>query len=196
MTALLKTQNPCPCTDNACIDEMMAYTYFLPGTWWVYEEQNSGDRDSVYVYEASSSIGSDGSHHFLMRTHSTYDEYNYYYQFTESLTMNPDYPSCASHHVYRTKTKPGDFVGYDLAFFFPMFLNDSRYVWGGGLSSIDTLWVNEYGTAEEVYFDIDNCNSEGYEYAGFHLSKNLGIERKSLYDRDEYWLLIEHNIVQ
>lgn len=188
---------PCPCTGDACIDEMMAYTYFLPGTWWVYEEQNSGLRDSVYVYEAFEGENENGFRYFTVRMHSEYDGYNYYLEYSETVTNNINYPQCISHLVRRTKTKPGDFVGTGTYSFYPIIMNDYRYAGEADeFISVDSVFYDSNSLIQKVYFDVDVCRSEGFEYAGFHLSPTIGITKKSLYDREEYWTLDSSYIIQ
>lgn len=191
------TAEPCPCTGDACIDQMMAYTYFLPGTWWVYEEQTSGERDSVYVYEAFEGENANGFRYFTVRMHSEYDGYNYYHEFSETSTsISITRPECFVQQLTRTKTRPGDFIGTDVFFFTPFVLNDYRYVGTDKVISLDTLQYSLSGNIDEIYFDVDECRSEGYEYAGFHYRPNIGISNKALYDQNRLWELIEYNIVQ
>jgi hypothetical protein len=189
---------PCPCTGDACIDEMMAYTYFLPGTWWVYEEQNSGLRDSVYVYEAFEGENANGFRYFTVRMHSEYDGYNYYHEFSESGQLNPLIrPECELQQVFRTKTKPGDFVGTAVFIFYPIIINDYRYVGEiDQIISVDSLSYSANSNIHEAYFDIDICRSEGYEYAGFTFQPNIGVLRKYQFDQGKTWNLTAYNIIQ
>lgn len=53
-----------------CVDvrEVKNCFYFNHGSWWVYEEENSGKRDSVYVIETFSDTS---SYYFTTKVHST-----------------------------------------------------------------------------------------------------------------------------
>ena len=164
----------------------------------MYEEQNSGARDSVYVYEAFEGETDEGQRYFVVRMHSTYDEYNYYHEFWESAQLNPLIrPECELQQMNRTKTRPGDFVGTAVTFFYPCILNDFRFVGlEDELISIDSLSENNSQEIETVYFDIDICRSEHYEYVGFSYEPEKGITRKTFFERNEVWHLTSYHIVQ
>ncbi|MEZ4883290.1 MAG: hypothetical protein R3E32_01045 [Chitinophagales bacterium] len=41
--------------DLLVLEELKTYTVFPEGSWWIYEEQNTGLRDSVYIYLSNDS---------------------------------------------------------------------------------------------------------------------------------------------
>ena len=69
----------CPdCCEDQSLEGMKDYFYFKTGTWWVYQEQNSGALDTVEVYydEAGTFGGYDD---FQWKATSSFFEYNFYH---------------------------------------------------------------------------------------------------------------------
>ena len=129
---------PCPCTGDACIDEMKDWFLFQPGTYWIYEEQSSGALDTVLVLGAVESENS-----FFMETESSVLEewipnlwvkYKYRYQYygdNHCITR----PACTCHRLNRIKGRTGDYVGESNILTYPPIVGDYIYPSGGGKQS-------------------------------------------------------------
>lgn len=187
------------------IQQMKDYMYFKVGTWWVYEEETTGERDTIEVYYNNDDIDNNNHHWFQCYTHSYYDDYNYKYEYHESFTggcaLNS---SCRCQKVQRSKTQPGDFVGAHRDFFFPTLIGDFQYIASGTtdnpISVISEISLNlslgNLDFTNVVEYDVGWCFSEGAQPVVFSLAENTGIIRKQLIDDGETWNLIEFNIVQ
>jgi len=77
-----KNQAPCTtCSTESGIgceesQNIQHFFYLKVGSWWVYEEENSGIRDSIYVTEATHNIN---SYLFDVRIYSTHQDYYYHF---------------------------------------------------------------------------------------------------------------------
>ncbi len=92
---------------------MYDYGYFLPGTYWVYEDSVSGAIDSVWVYDAykeidtvssSSSNGLDPGIYdwFKIKTRSSYFNADYYYWSNSSRVTSDGF-----YQIRREKISTG-----------------------------------------------------------------------------------------
>lgn len=185
---------------------MKQWVLFKPGTYWIYEEENTGYIDTVTVTEYFDGLSSGGFAAFGCVMHSSFDGYNYDYWFNNSYSRSCDWSEeCMCHKVFCSKSKPGDFVGDDRAFIFP--LKEGNYLglsWGGGDYGyvtttiypilIITTDLQEYSNCAE--FTIDNAVQHGWTKVRLYLKANIGIVRKDLTEMNEKWNLIDYVIVQ
>jgi len=187
------------------IQQMKDYMYFEVGTWWVYEEETTGDLDTITVYYNHEDIDENNYHWFQCYTYSSYTTYNFKYEYHESFTGGCAVNSaCRCQKVQRSKTQPGDFVGAHRDFFFPTILGDNQPIGGSDLNiyySVITSIVSNYvvGNLEftnVVEYDVGWCFSEGGQPANFWLAEHIGIVKKELVDDGEVWNLVDYHIVQ
>jgi hypothetical protein len=192
-------QNP-----SACESVLTAKSFFLfnDGSWWVYEEENTGARDSVYVTESINTSGYD----FDMRVYSTYQDYFYhYYPFfpTEHNGCSPSAPvnqKCL--YITRSKGKPGDFVGDAYCFFVNYKVNDFTYVFNVYYENNkiivkdiwDTYTLNNLNFDKTVKIHELNSYEEGQQPTNHYYSKNVGLIRKELLDSNQVWNLVSYHI--
>ncbi len=197
--------DPTTCGDAQTIDEMKQWVLFKPGTYWIYEEETSGDRDTVIVTEHFDGVSSGGYAAFGCVMHSSYDGYNYDYYFNDSYSRSCDWSEgCTCFKVFCNKSKPGDFVGDDRTFIFP--LKEGNYLgmsWGGGdfgyISITNyhfTVSTESHQFPECVEFTIDHAVQHNWTKVRLSLSMNIGIVRKEQIEMNETWNLIEYQIVQ
>ena len=110
-------------------EDLKAYIYFQPETYWVYREINSGDEDSVIVSGSGNGIdtvyGSEGNLEGIWEwmqtnTYSCHEKYYFFYSCDASWSgpCNPDTTGIC-YRVYRTKGKPGDYVGQSTVLLYP-----------------------------------------------------------------------------
>ncbi len=139
---------------NECVDvrEVKDYFYFKIGSYWVYEEETSGESDSVYVIETSNDTG---SVLFSTTKYSTYDGYDYRYWTTgvaPSVKNNMAKKSERTTSVSRAKTKPGDYIAEATCFLFYPTKGLWTYTNGG------TGYVENVLIIDMIY---DNLNVDG-----------------------------------
>ena len=198
-------ENPTECVDIRSVKDFM---YFKVGSWWVYEEETTLERDCVYVVEASEDTG---TFNFEMKTENTLSDYTMYYWPVYYGSGNNDCVENGLIHtkcldIKRSKSKPGDFVAESDCFFYILEKGDFTYTDGGAPYYTD----NEL-RVEEVMISYSN---EGFEYGLTYqiseehtaienkqptvhfYSRNVGLIRKELLGNSEVWNLVEYNIIQ
>lgn len=107
------TEGGAGCED---IQNVKHFFYFKVGSWWVYEEESSGLRDSVYVTLA---LENPNNYDFDVEVFSSHQDY--YYRFRPIKVNSSSCPSNGSIcsrciQVKRSKYKPGDFVNESTCF--------------------------------------------------------------------------------
>lgn len=195
------------CEENPgeCRSVLTAKQFFLfkMGSWWVYEEETSLERDSVYVTEYSNSSGYD----FDMRTHSTLEDYNYHYwpfyaggnqSCSES---NPVQGKCL--YINRSKGKTGEFVGEDKCFFVNYRNGSWTYAYNNiyyennkiSVSNISSTYsIGSLNFSETVIIHELNTRIEGIQPTNHYFAKNVGLIRKELLDSNQVWNLVSYHI--
>jgi len=195
------------CTENpgSCQSVLAAKEFFLfkEGSWWVYEEETSHERDSLYVTEYYNSDGYD----FDMRVHSSLSDYNYHYWplFTGSSgcsATSPIHKKCI--FINRSKGKPGDYIGESQCFFVNYKQGDYETT-GSDL----TYCPNNKIIVEQVYsnYQLGNFNFgktvkigelcsfiEGAQPTKNYYSSQIGLVSKELLDSNQVWNLISYHI--
>ena len=199
------TESYCKENSGGCqsVLEGKKYFAFKRGSWWVYEEENSGKRDSVYVTDYASS----GNYDFDIRTHSTLDGYNYHYwPFYAGGNKNcsqiaPVNIKCM--YITRSKYKAGDFIGEDDCFFVQHNKGDYTYAYN------NIHYPNNKIIVEEIYptYSIGKIHVgktvkihelstmvEGIQPTNHYWAENVGLIRKELLDSNQVWNLINYHI--
>jgi hypothetical protein len=200
-----------PCTtcptgggaDCEDVNNVKHFFYFKVGSWWVYEEENSGLRDSVYV---TSAMQSDVNFNFNVEVYSSYQDYFYEFWPEYNVISNqcPEDGIICSHcvNVVRSKYKPGDFVGEASCFIFipvvgwnevnpNVFYENNRI----HVSSIeDSLDTNGFSFGRTVELYEDNTLMEGRQPTYHTFSENVGLIKKVLIDSNQVWNLVDYHI--
>jgi len=198
--------SPCPGCSTYYAADVKNWLYFQPGTYWIYEEQTSGDIDCVYVTSNTYDDGNPQSAFFRCETYSTYHAYYFNYLSNNPLIDNC-YPSFMGEKrcviVNRDKTKPGDFVGETVCFFFRPKVGDTYDTWNNpGLSTvsvesiIDSIVVSDSLYEYIVLMDEERNITESDQNTKFYFAENYGIIKKILIDSSQTWNLIRYNIIQ
>lgn len=200
-----KDDEPDPATSPLYIpSEVKRYTFFWPGTYWIYKDSVSGIEDSVYVSSETHGLdtvdGTGGNslvgifEWFQIAIHSAYTQSDYYYWAHMSYSaIDP------KTKVWLAKEKMGSPVGKNLFFVYPLGSNVNYY------SGYDTLTVTGYYNTmiiNGVFFNnvikmhySENVIEDGNK-TDFFISKNFGIVRKELLDSNKTWNLIRYQIIQ
>ena len=194
-------ENPGGCK---AVSEGKSFFAFKQGSWWVYEEETSGERDSVYVTTA---VIDDNGYNFDIRTHSTLEDYDYHYWSTYASGA----PNCKTTGVVagkcllvkRSKGKPGDFVGEDYCFFVNYIDKDFIYVTGNiyyenNKIIVDKIYptysLGNFNFNETVKIHELSTRIEGIQPTNHFYLKNVGLIRKELLDSNQVWNLVNYHI--
>ncbi len=199
------------CSENpgACVDvrDVKDYFYFKIGSYWVYEEQTSGERDSVYVIETESDPN---SVLFLTRLHSTYDGYDYPYWtkgVDPSVKNNVARKSERATSVRCAKTKTGDYIAEATCFlFYPMpgLETTNIYIYGAGenyhnsLLRVESIY-NGYSVLDKdfenvVHISEEHAPLEEGQPTNHYYAPKIGLVKKELLDSSQVWNLVKYHI--
>jgi hypothetical protein len=193
------------CGEATTIDEMMEWVYFKTGTYWIYEEQNSGALDTMTVYFDYSGISNTGNREFVVKMESSRDGYTYEYWFNDAWSGEcGTRGGCLCRVVDCEKYIPGDFVGGNHVFIFPLFVDNRAGQHGQDLDfgysriveKIDTLILSGTLFLNVYEYSFDYSVQHDYESAEYYLVKNFGIIQKRINSINENWELIEYAINQ
>jgi len=189
--------------------EVKDYTYFLSGTYWIYQDSITGNFDSVYVFDAyidtdtielkPDDPGKEIVEYYFYRTKSsylnkmvTYDCNTSFYKCVDNKEMRPCF--------YTTR---GNSDGSGFCFFYEFYEGAWTYAGYGNIYSKITLvknWgsfqLNNATYSNVVEFYDDKNITEDDNRTCFYFSKNIGIIRKEILDSNQTWNLIRYNIVQ
>jgi hypothetical protein len=195
---------PVDCGEATSIEEMMEWTYFKTGTYWIYREINTGVLDTCYVYYDYYGLSQGGNETFVYKIHSSNDGYTYEYWFNEGWSGHGSLkPECLIRVVDCDKYRPGDYLGGSHVFPFPLFVGnrcgqDNGVVYG--LSTIteiknnDSLPIGVLGNTIQIYQECSPQHS--FRPSTYKLAKNVGIVRKTIPHVNEDWILISHSVIQ
>ena len=171
----------------------------------MYEEENSGMRDSVYVTSAAENPS---NYDFDVEVYSTHQ--NYYYRYWPIKVNSSQCPSngkiCGRCiQVKRSKYKPGDFVNESTCFLFIPLVGDGQYVFNTELEN-NRIFVDGISDSSEfvsgMVFDRTvkirelNTYMEGAQSTNHYFSENVGLIKKELLDSNQVWNLINYHIEQ
>lgn len=185
------------------IQNVKSYFAFKVGSWWLYEEENSGAIDSVYV---TSYTNDPSSYNFDVRLYSTFQ--NYYYHFWPIFSIGGQ--GCQTNGeicskcvlIKRSKYKPGNFVDEQDCFFFTAKIGDYE-------TTYNTSFANNKIIIEDIYPNFSNANfefgltykvhelntfMEGKQATNHYFTENVGLIRKELIDSSQVWNLIDFHI--
>jgi hypothetical protein len=192
------------CEENpgGCQSVLAAKDFFLfkEGSWWVYEEETSHLRDSLYVTQSSNSNGYDFS--CQIKSNLTQYKYDYWpvYAGGNCSQTSPIQQKCV--FIKRSKGKPGDFVGEGYCFFV-------NYRTGDYLGSYNTSFENntikvtaqtdiymlgELNFQKTIVIHELNTFVEGQQPTNHYYSKNVGLIRKELLDSNQVWNLVSYHV--
>jgi hypothetical protein len=189
------------------VREVKDYFYFNYGSWWVYEEENSGKRDSVYVTQTYSDTG---TYYFKTSVKSTYDGYDYHF-WTNSVTgdkyKNLVQKSTRSTTVKCAKTGGEEgFVAEAYCFmFYPIigkYMNNDGggYIGYNNILEIEEIY-NAYGIYENNFENVveiseDHTAIEESQPTVHYYSPNVGLIKKELLDSNQVWNLVDYHLVK
>jgi hypothetical protein len=203
-----KHEPPAPPTYTIALSPTLKdYGYFLPGTYWVYEDSASHTLDSVYVLAASTGTTSISKEQNLgyVGTFGWYKMQMYGSHQAETdnewvdMKYSINFPAAV---LWRNKIVSGNFIGENFVMtddFNPQFSTTAPHEPNGSIALVnmfDTLRVlnTTLKTVVEMYDRKNIC--EGNNRSNVYISKNMGIVRKELLDSNKVWNLKRYHIVQ
>lgn len=193
---------------DECVDIRMVkdWFYFDVGSRWVYEEENTGQRDTVIV---TSSWSDTGSFEFTTRVFSSYDRYYYRCWANSAIRYGDDKlvkKSTRSTSVKRSKGKDGDYVGESRCFLFYPIEGYSQYNLNSGSVhtenklKIDSTFfqktINDMSFINVVKVIEDHTFIEEDQPTLHYYAANVGLIRKELIDSNQVWNLISYSVSQ
>lgn len=202
--------SPCEANPGNCKSILEAKDFFVfkVGSYWVYEEETSHQRDSLYV---TNYTNDNEGYYFYIKIKSSLTNYEYTYWPEYHGTgnqgcsqTNPVSEKCL--YVYRAKGKFQDNLGESHAFFVNYRVGDYTTS-GGSINYCQNNKVRIGGIYEDftipmgsftdvVRIDQDCEYAEGKQPTRFYYSKNNFIIRKELIDSNQVWNLVNYHIVQ
>ena len=194
------------CGEATTIDEMMEWVYFKTGTYWIYEEQNTGTLDTMTVYYDYNGVSSTGNREFVVKMESSLDGYTYEYWFNDAWSNKCDtyFTDCFCRVVDCDKFIPGDYAGGNHVFIFPLKVGNqtgqSGYNLEFGPSKIiahfesDTMHTMVFSNVYEIHQAFSPQHN--YEESTYKMSYAIGIIQKIIPQFSENWELIEYQIIQ
>lgn len=201
------TQTACEKEPETCqyLSEAKDYFAFKVGSWWVYEEETTHERDSVYV---TSFINNASSHYFKTEILSTRDSFYTRYFPADFYEGNGcSYPGPVNKkclYINKTKSKFQVTLGESNIMFFKYSLGEINYT-GGGLSiceynkiTITNIWetypLGNLNFNKVIEVSEDCTHFEGDQPAKFVFSKGVGLIKKTLVNSNETWNLVSYHI--
>jgi hypothetical protein len=208
-----KDKNPtdssinCSTNPSECqyASEAKEFFSFKVGSWWVYEEQTSHERDSVYCTINNNS----GTSYFYTETISARDSFKTrwftknMYEYNGCSTTEPIGKSCL--YVYKTKLKDQNHLGENILFFVKYKKGDFIYNTGGTNYCLNNKMtianISESFTLPNFSFNnktveiTEDCTHfEGDQPTVFIYTKGVGLIQKKLLGTNETWNLVSYHI--
>lgn len=201
------TQTACEKAPETCqyLSEAKDYFAFKEGSWWVYEEETTHERDSVYV---TSFINNASSHYFKTEILSARDSFYTRYFPADFYEGNGcSYPGPVNKRclfISKTKSKFQNHLGESNIMFFKYSIGAIDYT-GGGVDfceqnkiTITNLWstynLGNLNFNNSIEVSEDCSYFENLQPVKFIFSKNVGLIKKTLIDSNETWNLVAYFI--
>jgi hypothetical protein len=194
-----------PCQYDSSVEEMKKWYFFKEGTWWIYQEQNSGTLDTITVYYDWEGTNIDGTIGFETWGNSSHDGFNYKYSFNSSFSIRCiTADACLCHKIKRVKTMPGNYAGEGQIFLFPIIEGNYSYLissdgneYGRTISTslLSTYYLNEQEFEQVVEWHVDIDGSMDDAPAIYKVAKYTGIIEYEYPESNQHWVLIEKNII-
>lgn len=203
-----KQPEPDPGFNTEPSADLYAYAYFLPGTYWVYEDSISGIIDSVYITYANKGTYTNGDNEvaqgyprgtfnwFKCEMISSYDHYKYQNSTDQSWEIYGSVPSVkrmrlimpgsgflAGTTINTAITYPGKtlYVGLDYVIY-------QRYY------NSFVVKNKNFSNTQKWFNYKSNCDDD--QNTNYYIAKGIGIVRREQTDSNRTWNLVRYNIVQ
>lgn len=202
---------PQPVTSNVngwdCdpIQGVKDFFFFKEGSWWVYQEEGSGELDTISVTIAAHDPN---SYNFDIRVYSSFEDYSYHFWPVSSQSSPsahcPDIGTICDRclKVKRSKYKPGEFVSEATCFFYLPEVGQHDLNWnylflGNEVrtdSIMDSLTISGFNFGSSVRIFEQSCVMEGYQPTYHYFSRDVGLVKKELLFDAKVWNLVDFYI--
>jgi hypothetical protein len=203
-----KNPEPDPGFSAPVNQDLYAYAYFKPGTYWVYQDSISGIIDSVYVTFANKGTYTNGDAEvaqglyrgtfswFTCDAISSYDHYKYQNWMDQSYEVNGSAPTVNRERYIMpgSGNKNGETIHLAIVPIGQQLTSYPDYVYYKAFYSNITFnsksfvniqkWLNNKSMVD----DKQNTN--------YYIAKNIGVVRREQLDSNRTWNLIRYNIIQ
>ena len=188
---------------DQCIEmeHIKDHYYFKTGSWWVYEEQNTGAIDSQWV----SKSWSDGCK-FDLVINTTLDDYDYH-RWTHLLTPSENCGIVEKRklaYIERSKSKAGGFIGTSfIGIFYPV-IGDSVYNTNVYYENNQLKIIEIYSDFYQIAMNFNNVikyheysdKTNNFQTVNTYYAEGVGLIKKELIDSNQVWLLKKYNVEQ
>ena len=160
----------------------LSYVSFPVGSWWVYEEVNTGKRDSIYVVinnTLKKENRQDNNYYYQLefRLKNNFGEYYFWARPDKNIFLNDTVYTCTEAYNLNNGTYTAIRFFYSKQRDTLYSINDNTYI----KNIFDTLILNS-SLYTDIY-QIENSNQlYGNQIKSEYYSKNIGIIRKELFD--------------
>ena len=189
----------CPDAEQS-FEDMKAWYFFKEGTYWIYEEQNTGQLDTVIVY---SNQENQFDTIYQFEWHATSSLGGFFDQWVNTSWSGhcAEKISCNCHLVFKSRGIPGVGVYEDRPFMFPHIKNNwVSNLWAGGLSTVvsiqETLEFGDFIFYEVVEYNTEIDATQNDNEVFYKFAKNIGMIEKKIPSLNEEWRLVEYGINQ
>ena len=183
-------------------EDVFHYGYFEPGTYWVYKDSATAAEDSVYVIESSRGYdtisGSSGQNvyeSFLVKLHSTFENYDYYLAYHSLYTSQSD----GKEKIFMHKFNPGDTARQLVLCEIPVTVGHTLVYQNTTLTTAafyDTLMIQSDTMYNVIKATQLNDKTQFDQPSVYYIAKHGGIVRKEFLDSGSVWELSRWNILQ
>ncbi len=201
--------NYCSSPASGCNSVMVAKEFFLfkPGSWWVYEEEYSGVRDSMYVLNYVN--GTD--YNFLMEIKSSLDDFEY--RYWPEYNGQPNDMMCSTTEPIGKKCmnikcskgisgSPGVSLGEGRCMFFQYNLKDSIPCYSAPFESnfiritaiVSSISISGFNFGETVKVNNKRDFQNNLHNTNHYFSKGVGLVKLEFVDITETWNLVNYHI--
>jgi hypothetical protein len=178
-------------------EDVIRRFYFNEGSYFIYQEMNSGAIDTLTVIDGFIGYNSVAEHFFKVVYQSSYTGNRWIYDYGSTFSCDDCFYGCQSHGIKRAFFDP---VGNDLrdaaGFIEPNLLGTTGY-------NVNSIYYVEEKLPELRLFDnnftnVDvwyhtNCNSEdAWEDTRFYWGEPAGLLRKTNIVTNKDWVLTEY----
>jgi len=200
----------CDIHPDDCIEmhHIKDHYYFKTGSWWVYEEINTHQRDSQWVADDWLSSNDKEFQIIKKTTLDDYDRIIWTYLLTQAIS-DSIIPKKKLAYIKRSKTKPGGFIGTSyIGIFYPV-VGDSLNNFGGGGFGSTTFYsqlrikdiLPTYSQINQTFNNVvvisDQYNIAENSQPTIHwYAEGVGLIKKELIDSNQIWILTKYHVEQ
>jgi len=186
-----------PCTLADEPEDVIRRFYFNEGSYFIYQEMNSGAIDTLTVIDGFIGYNSVAQHYFEVTYQSSFTGNRWIYDYGSTFSCDDCFYGCQIHGINRTFFDP---IGNDLrsaeGFMEPNLVGTTGY-------NVNSIYYVEEKLPElrlfdNTYTNVDvwyhtNCNSEdAWEDTRFYWGEPAGLLRKTNIVTNKDWVLKEY----